>query len=79
MYIMEIRAINTLKLIETKEIKNRKKYEKTCMKMLKLVIKHHKKSENDELLLRVKSHSFIIKNGNYGYVIGIKEPKSRWL
>ena len=52
--IMEIRAINTLKLIDTQEIKSRRKYEKMCKKLTKLVLKHDKKAKNNEFLIRVK-------------------------
>lgn len=75
--IMEIRAINTLKLIDTQEIKSRKKYEKMCKKLTKLVLKHDKKSQkqgkHNEFLIRVKQNSYIVKSGKYGFVIGLKK------
>lgn len=77
--IMEIRAINTLKLIYTQEIKSRRKYEKMCKKLTKLVLKHDKKAKNNEFLIRVKQNSYIVKSGNYGFVVGLKKSKSRWL
>ncbi|MGN0966286.1 MAG: hypothetical protein ACI4OP_01655 [Candidatus Coprovivens sp.] len=77
--IMEIRAINTLKLIDTQEIKSRRKYEKMCKKLTKLVLKHDKKAKNNEFLIRVKQNSYIVKSGKYGFVIGLKKSKSRWL
>ena len=43
--IMEIRAINTLKLIDMQEIKSRRKFDKMCRKLTKLVLKHDKKSQ----------------------------------
>lgn len=77
--IMEIRTINTLKLIDTQEIKSRRKYEKMCKKLTKLVLKHDKKAKNNEFLIRVKQNSYIVKSGNYGFVIGLKKSTSRWL
>lgn len=81
--IMEIRAINTLKLIDTQEIKSRRKFDKMCKKLTKLVLKHDKKSQkegkNEEFLIRVKKNSYIVKSGRYGFVVGIKKTKSRWL
>ena len=43
--IMEIRAINTLKLIDIQEIKSRRKFNKMCKKLTKLVLKYDKKSQ----------------------------------
>ena len=81
--IMEIRAINTLKLIDTQEIKSRRKYEKMCKKLTKLVLKHDKKSqkqgEHNEFLIRAKQNSYIVKSGKYGFVVGLKKSTSRWL
>jgi hypothetical protein len=81
--IMEIRAINTLKLIDTQEIKSRRKFDKMCKKLTKLVLKHDKKSQkegkNEEFLIRVKKNSYIVKSGRYGFVVGIKKAESRWL
>lgn len=81
--IMEIRAINTLKLIDTQEIKNRRKFDKMCKKITKLVKKHDKKSQkegkNEEFLIRVKKNSYIVKSGRYGFVVGIKKADCRWL
>lgn len=81
--IMEIRTINTLKLIDTQEIKSRRKFDKMCKKLTKLVLKHDKKSQkegkNEEFLVRVKQNSYIVKSGKYGFVIGLKKSKSRWL
>ena len=77
--IMEIRAINTLKLIDTQEIKSRRKYEKMCKKLTKLVLKHDKKAKNNEFLIRAKQNSYIVKSGKYVFVIGLKKSTSRWL
>lgn len=81
--IMEIRAINTLKLIDMQEIKSRRKFDKMCKKLTKLVLKHDKKSQKqgkyNEFLIRVKQNSYIVKNGKYGFVIGLKKSTSRWL
>ena len=81
--IMEIRAINTLKLIDMQEIKSRRKFDKMCRKLTKLVLKYDKKSQkegkNEEFLIRVKKNSYIVKSGGYGFVVGIKKAESRWL
>lgn len=81
--IMEIRAVNTLKLLDRQEIKNRKKYEKMCKKLTKWVLKHErykqKFNKNEEFLIRIKNNSYIVKSGNYGFVIGLKKSTSRWL
>lgn len=81
--IMEIRAINTLKLIDTQEIKSRRKFDKMCRKLTKLVLKHDKKSQKqgkyNEFLIRAKQNSYIVKSGKYGFVVGLKKSKSRWL
>lgn len=81
--IMEIRAINTLKLIDIQEIKSRRKFDKMCKKLTKLVLKYDKKSQkegkNNEFLIRVKKNSYIVKSGRYGFVVGIKKAESRWL
>ena len=81
--IMEIRAINTLKLIDMQEIKSRRKFDKMCKRLTKLVLKHDKKSQkegkNEEFLIRVKKNSYIVKSGRYGFVVGIKKAESRWL
>ena len=81
--IMEIRAINTLKLIDMQEIKSRRKFDKMCRKLTKLVLKHDKKSQkqgkHNEFLIRVKQNSYIVKSGKYGFVIGLKKITSRWL
>lgn len=81
--IMEIRAINTLKLIDTQEIKSRRKFDKMCRKLTKLVLKHDKKSQkqgkHNEFLIRAKQNSYIVKSGKYGFVVGLKKSTSRWL
>ena len=81
--IMEIRAINTLKLIDTQEIKSRRKFDKMCRKLTKLVLEHDKKSQKqgkyNEFLIRAKQNSYIVKSGNYGFVVGLKKSTSRWL
>ena len=81
--IMEIRAINTLKLIDMQEIKSRRKFDKMCRKLTKLVLKHDKKSQKqgkyNEFLIRAKQNSYIVKSGKYGFVVGIKKAESRWL
>ena len=70
--IMEIRAINTLKLIDTQEIKSRRKFDKMCDRLSKLVNRHINNSLDDELLIRVKTNSYLVRNGkNYGYVVGL--------
>ena len=81
--IMEIRAINTLKLIDMQEIKSRRKFDKMCKKLTKLVLKHDKKSQKqgkyNEFLIRAKQNSYIVKSGKYGFVVGLKKSTSRWL
>ena len=78
--IMEIRAINTLKLIDTQEIKSRRKFDKMCRKLTKLVLEHDKKSQKyNEFLIRAKQNSYIVKSGKYGFVVGLKKSTSRWL
>ena len=81
--IMEIRAINTLKLIDMQEIKSRRKFDKMCRKLTKLVLKHDKKSQKqgkyNEFLIRAKQNSYIVKSGKYGFVVGLKKSTSRWL
>ena len=81
--IMEIRAINTLKLIDTQEIKSRRKFDKMCRKLTKLVLKHDKMSQKqgkyNEFLIRAKQNSYIVKSGKYGVVVGLKKSTSRWL
>ena len=81
--IMEIRAINTLKLIDMQEIKSRRKFDKMCRKLTKLVLKYDKKSQkqgkHNEFLIRVKQNSYIVKSGKYGFVIGLKKSTSHWL
>ena len=78
--VMEIRSVNTLKLLDSKEIKSRKEYKRTCKRLAKLVKKHNKiNKENREFLVRIKENSFVVKDNDYGYVIGLKKSKSRWL
>lgn len=81
--IMEIRAVNTLRLLDKQEIKNRKKYEKTCKKLTKWVLKYErnrkKTNKNEKFLIRVKNNSYIVKSGNYGFVIGLKKTTSCWI
>ena len=81
--IMEIRAINTLKLIDMQEIKSRRKFDKMCRKLTKLVLKYDKKSQkkgkHNEFLIRAKQNSYIVKSGRHGFVVGIKKAESRWL
>lgn len=40
--IMEIRSVNTLKLLDSKEIKSRREYKRTCKRLTKLVKRHNK-------------------------------------
>lgn len=70
-YIMEIRNARTFKLIDSEIIKNTKKYEKMCKKLSKIIENHIKYSLNSEFLIRVKTNSYLVKNGNYGYIIGL--------
>ena len=78
--IMEIRSVNTLKLLDSKEIKSRREYKKTCKRLTKLVKRHNKiNKENTEFLVRIKENSFIVKDNDYGYVVGLKKSESRWL
>ena len=71
-YIMEIRNARTLKLIDSEVIKGRRKYKKMCDRLSKLVNRHINNSLDDELLIRVKTNSYLVRNGkNYGYVIGL--------
>ena len=78
--IMEIRSVNTLKLLDSKEITSRKEYKRTCKRLTKLVKKHNRiNKENREFLVRIKENSFVVKDNDYGYVIGLKKSKSRWL
>lgn len=70
--IMEIRTVHNLKLIHSEKIKKYRKYVKMCNKLAKWVLKHKK---NDEFLVRVKNNSFIVKSGDYGFVVGLKERK----
>ena len=78
--IMEIRSANTLKLLDSKEIKNRREYKRTCKRLTKLVKRHNKINKEDtEFLVRIKKNSFVVKNNDYGYVVGLKENESRWL
>ena len=78
--IMEIRSVNTLKLLDRKEIKSRREYKRTCKRLTKLVKRHNKiNKENTEFLVRIKEKSFIVKYKDYGYIEGLKESESRWL
>ena len=78
--IMEIRSVNTLKLLDSKEIKSRREYKKTCKRLTKLVKRHNKiNKENTEFLVRIKENSFVVKDNDYGYVVGLKKSESRWL
>lgn len=78
--IMEIRSINTLKLLDSKEIKSRREYKRTCKRLTKLVKRHNKINKEDtEFLVRIKKNSFVVKNNDYGYVVGLKENESHWL
>ena len=71
-YIMEIRNARTLKLIDSEVIKGRRKSEKMCDRLSKLVNRHINNSLDDELLIRVKTNSYLVRNGkNYGYVVGL--------
>ena len=74
--IMEIRSANTLKLLYSKEIKSRREYKRTCKRLAKLVKRHNKINKEDtEFLVRIKKNSFVVKNNDYGYVVGLKEIK----
>ena len=78
--IMEIRSANTLKLLYSKEIKSRREYKRTCKRLTKLVKRHNKiNKENTEFLVRIKENSFVVKDNDYGYVVGLKKSESRWL
>ena len=78
--IMEIRSVNTLKLLDSKEIKSRREYKRTCKRLTKLVKRHNKINKKDtEFLVRIKKNSFVVKNNDYGYVVGLKENESHWL
>ena len=78
--IMEIRSVNTLKLLYSKEIKSRREYKRTCKRLTKLVKRHNKiNKENTEFLVRIKENSFVVKDNDYGYVVGLKKSESRWL
>ena len=78
--IMEIRSVNTLKLLDSKEIKSRREYKRTCKRLTKLVKRHNKINKEDaEFLVRIKKNSFVVKNNDYGYVVGLKENESHWL
>lgn len=78
--IMEIRSVNTLKLLDSKEIKSRREYKRTCKRLTKLVKRHNKiNKENTEFLVRIKENSFVVKDNDYGYVVGLKKSESRWL
>ena len=74
--IMEIRSANTLKLLYSKEIKRRREYKRTCKRLTKLVKRHNKINKEDtEFLVRIKKNSFVVKDNDYGYVVGLKEIK----
>ena len=78
--IMEIRSVNTLKLLDSKEIKSRREYNRTCKRLTKLVKRHNKINKEDtEFLVRIKKNSFVVKNNDYGYVVGLKKNESHWL
>lgn len=78
--IMEIRSVNTLKLLDSKEIESRREYKRTCKRLTKLVKRHNKiNKENTEFLVRIKENSFVVKDNDYGYVVGLKKSESRWL
>lgn len=77
--IMEIRNAKNLQLLDSKEIKSRIKYKIMCKKLNKLVRKHHNKYNGKEFLVRETNNSYLVMSGNFGYVIGLKKPKSRWL
>ena len=78
--VMEIRSVNTLKLLDSKEIKSRREYKRTCKRLTKLVKRHNKINKEDaEFLVRIKKNSFVVKNNDYGYVVGLKENESHWL
>ena len=74
--IMEIRSVNTLKLLYSKEIKSRREYKRTCKRLTKLVKRHNKINKEDtEFLVRIKKNSFVVKGNDYGYVVGLKKIK----
>ena len=78
--IMEIRSVSTLKLLDSKEIKSRREYKRTYKRLTKLVKRHNKINKEDtEFLVRIKKNSFVVKDNDYGYVVGLKENKSHWL
>lgn len=74
--IMETRAVNTLTLLDLQKIKNKRKYSKMCKYLTKLVLKHHKnakkRGEYEIVLMRTNKNSYLIKSGNYGFVVGLK-------
>ena len=75
-YIMEIRSAITFRLIDTQEIKGIRKYKKMCKKLTKLVKKHSKNYKNDEILIRINTFSYLIKNGdNYGFIVGLRRSE----
>ena len=78
--IMEIRSVSTLKLLDSKDIKSRREYKRTCKRLTKLVKRHNKINKEDtEFLVRIKKNSFVVKDNDYGYVVGLKENESHWL
>lgn len=78
--IMEIRDFKTLKLLDSKEIKGSKEYIRTYKKLTKEVLRHNRLNTKDmEFLIRIRPHSYIVANGEFGYIIGLKESTSRWI
>ena len=70
---LEVRDLK-FNLITREKIKNHRKYGKAIKKAIKLVDKYNNKvAEELELMIRVREHSFLVKSGNYGFIIGVKE------
>ena len=75
--IIEVRNVMTLELMEIKQVKNKKEFIRTCKKLTKKV---YKCKNNEELLIRATKSSYLVKDGNYGFIVGIRKPTtSRWL
>lgn len=74
--IMEVRNARNFKLLDSMEVKSRRKYKIMCKKLNKLIRKHYNKYNGKELLVRETDNSYLVMSDNYGYVIGLKKPKS---
>lgn len=70
---LEIRNARNFKLLDSKNIRNKRAYYKTCRKLTKIVEKHDKINKFDnEFLIRVRKHSYLVKSNDYGFVVGLK-------